>query len=139
MAHEILEAYKLGKKIKHKSWSGCKWFSRGENCFSYPVYNVGVSDMFCTLNALLVNPDLFEIYQEPKKAWIETREFFNTGILQNNDSARSSGAIALAREFLKRYKEIAELELSEKLDITKTVAYEVLRELIGEENLKGDK
>jgi hypothetical protein len=113
MAHEILEAFLNNVPLIHKKAQLIIRNDQSARCNNY-------------LNQIVYEPENFEIYQEPKKAWIYTTDFVAKEFPILNDNSRS-GAIALAREFLKRYKQY----YSEQ----DCRSYELLKELIGEENL----
>jgi hypothetical protein len=136
MEHSILEAYKMGKKIRHKEWHERHWISRGENTFSPPVYNILGEDKLGIINALLVNPHLFELYQEPKKAYIETPKFVkrvSDELKVSTKSCSDCGAIAIIKEFVKRYFEDDGYAVH---TMKETTVCRILIDLVGEENLE---
>lgn len=125
MAHEIINAFAQGKQIRLRTAKPQYHFHLADGKF------IGLSDepFDKLVIELMLFPEKFELYQEPKKAWIESEEFENQ--VDSIDRGIFKGqkvAIVLAREFLKRY-------LERTYDFKNSLAYKTLCELVGESNL----
>ncbi len=134
--NEIIKAFIQGKQIRlrtakpqyHFRLADGKVIGLSDTPFDELVFN------------LMINPERFELYQEPKKAWIETKGLEDSLINMGAFNVRNfklldaeQGAIALAREFLKRYSECF-IESNETAK--ERIGYRIIAELVGSENLK---
>jgi hypothetical protein len=121
MKYKVVEAFIEGGKIRDKRWCPREYIhqdtqgdiknDRGHTCNGLARF-------------LLDCPECFELYIEPKKAWVDSGEFIEQTV-SNSECFKKDGAILLAREFLKRYND--------------RFGYKIMCDLVGEENLKGDK
>lgn len=127
--NEIIKAFLSGKKIRDKEWKAEAYIYKNEQG------NIKDERGF-TCNGIaiiiLTDSESFELYQEPKKAWIDTNEFNQKhwAILSKISCQGRSGAIALAREFIQEYKKTLYSDNGDSL------VYRIMSNLIGEENLE---
>lgn len=139
MAHEIIaREYSKGNKIRGKNWQKENYFYRVQHAGGWFEVKFNwrgntVPNLEGIIDRLLTSPEDFELYQEPKKPWIYTNDFVAKEFPILNDNSRS-GAIALAREFLKRLEN--KIPNDDHATYIKLLNKSIFKDLVGEDNLK---
>lgn len=131
MAHEIVEKFLNGAKIRDKNWlNRDSYISVGAD---RQIYNNSRDEKNHFWQSIMMSPHSWELYQEPKKAWIDSKEFLSKCEAIEDDNlhpqGQGDGAIVLAREFLKRADE-------KYIHLKEEPAYKIMSDLVGSENLK---